>query len=282
MNMDWVLRAMERYTGYFPRGPLREAMAHREEVAPAMLQILREATDDVQRLLDEGDDMAHVYAMYLLSYWRETAAYPLLVEFFSTPGEIALDVTGDLVTEDLGRMLASVCGGDLAPMKRLAENEEANEFVRDAALSGMLTLVACGLAPREEIVAYFGSLFRTTPRQPDVFWDHLVANATDLYPEELMAEIDRAYEEGLLEEDVIDQEFVGKYLALGKDDVLAKLRADHHHTLMEDPIRELGRGYNVASPEDEQGRVVKVGRNDRCPCGSGRKYKQCCGARGGR
>ena len=22
----------------------------------------------------------------------------------------------------------------------------------------------------------------------------------------------------------------------------------------------------------------KVGRNDPCPCGSGKKYKQCCGA----
>jgi hypothetical protein len=22
---------------------------------------------------------------------------------------------------------------------------------------------------------------------------------------------------------------------------------------------------------------MKVGRNDRCPCGSGKKYKQCCG-----
>ena len=24
-------------------------------------------------------------------------------------------------------------------------------------------------------------------------------------------------------------------------------------------------------------KVVKVGRNDACPCGSGKKYKQCCG-----
>ena len=24
-------------------------------------------------------------------------------------------------------------------------------------------------------------------------------------------------------------------------------------------------------------RVAKVGRNDKCPCGSGKKYKQCCG-----
>jgi uncharacterized protein YecA (UPF0149 family) len=23
---------------------------------------------------------------------------------------------------------------------------------------------------------------------------------------------------------------------------------------------------------------VKVGRNDPCPCGSGKKYKKCCGA----
>lgn len=25
--------------------------------------------------------------------------------------------------------------------------------------------------------------------------------------------------------------------------------------------------------------VREVGRNDRCPCGSGKKYKQCCAAR---
>ena len=25
-------------------------------------------------------------------------------------------------------------------------------------------------------------------------------------------------------------------------------------------------------------RVQKVGRNDPCPCGSGKKYKKCCGA----
>jgi uncharacterized protein YecA (UPF0149 family) len=25
-------------------------------------------------------------------------------------------------------------------------------------------------------------------------------------------------------------------------------------------------------------RVEKVGRNDQCPCGSGKKYKKCCGS----
>lgn len=32
------------------------------------------------------------------------------------------------------------------------------------------------------------------------------------------------------------------------------------------------------SVPQEPARVVEVGRNDPCPCGSGRKYKKCCGA----
>ena len=40
---------------------------------------------------------------------------------------------------------------------------------------------------------------------------------------------------------------------------------------------------NKITNESEEGtkrkpkRVNKVGRNDPCPCGSGKKYKQCCG-----
>jgi len=32
------------------------------------------------------------------------------------------------------------------------------------------------------------------------------------------------------------------------------------------------------NPKGEQRRVEKVGRNDPCPCGSGKKFKKCCGA----
>ncbi len=35
----------------------------------------------------------------------------------------------------------------------------------------------------------------------------------------------------------------------------------------------------IGGPKPEQRRVaVKAGRNDPCPCGSGKKYKKCCGA----
>lgn len=44
-----------------------------------------------------------------------------------------------------------------------------------------------------------------------------------------------------------------------------------------------GRWYyvdgQVGGPKPEQRRVaVKAGRNDPCPCGSGKKFKKCCGA----
>jgi len=32
------------------------------------------------------------------------------------------------------------------------------------------------------------------------------------------------------------------------------------------------------SPKQPPRRVVSVGRNEPCPCGSGKKYKKCCGA----
>ena len=33
-----------------------------------------------------------------------------------------------------------------------------------------------------------------------------------------------------------------------------------------------------AAPKPKPVRVVKIGRNEPCPCGSGKKYKKCCGA----
>ena len=46
----------------------------------------------------------------------------------------------------------------------------------------------------------------------------------------------------------------------------------------------LGRSIQKVLMEDEgiraePRRVAKIGRNDRCSCGSGKKYKKCCGAR---
>src|ERR671919_771088 len=123
MDIQQIIGELEYYDGTFPRRALKEAIASKEQITPILLKILEESTARIQELLEQEDYMAHIYAMFLLAQFREKRAYPLIVNFFSTPGDISLKVTGDVVTEYLCRILASVCDGDDSLIKQLAENE---------------------------------------------------------------------------------------------------------------------------------------------------------------
>jgi hypothetical protein len=182
MDVQEILQQLATNTGTFPREALAQAIAQREEIIPALLRVLAEAQHTMEDLI-ESDSMAHIYAMYLLAQFREPRAYPLIVEFFSIPGDIALDTTGDVATEDLGRILASVSCGDIRLMTALIENEHANEYVRVAALRGLLTLVACGEQSRDDIVAYYQQLFQgKIARDISFVWNGLVSASNALYP----------------------------------------------------------------------------------------------------
>jgi hypothetical protein len=50
-------------------------------------------------------------------------------------------------------------------------------------------------------------------------------------------------------------------------------RLKRHYRMFKDTVNESGAQQPVQVE-------AKVGRNDPCPCGSGRKYKHCCGRRG--
>ncbi|MBL4613944.1 MAG: YchJ family protein [Magnetovibrio sp.] len=55
----------------------------------------------------------------------------------------------------------------------------------------------------------------------------------------------------------------------------------HAHRERSDFRRENGDWVYVdgkINPQIEPRRIDKVGRNDPCPCGSGKKFKKCCGA----
>jgi hypothetical protein len=63
----------------------------------------------------------------------------------------------------------------------------------------MAFAVAGGMIPREKTLAFFGSLF--TGKEAafgSPFWSFLACSVCDLYPEELMGVIEKAYQDGLL------------------------------------------------------------------------------------
>src|ERR1022692_4866571 len=240
METAEILQQFETSTGTFARAAVEAAAGRREEITPSLLRILEDTVDRAAQLEGEGHYIAHLYAMYLLAQFRETRAYPLVVRLASLPGELLDSLCGDFITEGLGRVLASVCGGELEGIQSLIENEGVNEWARGAALSSLVTLVAAGQKSRDEIVDYFARLFRgQLLRRPSQAWDSLVSCSSDLYPEELLDDIERAYREDLIDPSSIDLDDVGRDLAMGKDRVLARLADRRHRRLVEDTVAEM-------------------------------------------
>lgn len=287
-----ILRELEFHNRTFPREALASAIANRDRIIPYLLEIIEQAAQNIEYLGKEQNYMAHMYAMYLLAQFREKTAYPLIVDFFSIPGEIATNVTGDVVTQDLGRILASVSGRDISFIKSLIEKEDVGEYVRTAGLKALVTLVASGQIERDEVMIYFRELFRKKlDRDYSGVWDGLVARSADLYPEEVYEDIKQAYEDDLVSTGYINMDDVQNAVNRGKDSVLDALQHNSYYTLIEDAIWEMESWacfdesesfWRKEQPQQsEQVHVTtkkqeKIGRNAPCPCGSGKKYKKCC------
>src|SRR5215475_13769316 len=301
-----------------PRHALRQAVEKKDEITPHLLKALERAADDPEDVLEAGDD-SYIYAMFLLAQFREKRAYPLIIKLASHAPELVDDLLGDIPTEDLANILASISMGDMSLIAELAENREAEEFARAAAIRSWLALVVSGDRSREEAMAYYKSLFegRLEDRN-EVVWSELVDAANDLYPEEVYDHIKKAYDDGLVDEYIVDPEWVDEQIAVGKDEVLADLPEWNHP--VEDVNLEMRAWFenrehgdewdegedwyeedewdeddeedewdadrrmlsalngNNFAPTEPYRAPDKAGRNDPCPCGSGKKYKKCCGA----
>jgi hypothetical protein len=130
MDIPEILKQLEVNEGTFPREAVAQASTQREAMTPELLRILEYAHQNIEDIAERPDYFAHIYAMYLLAQFRERRAYPLIFDFFSVHGDIAVDTTGDVATEDLGRILASVSCGDTSLMTSLVENEQVRRSSR--------------------------------------------------------------------------------------------------------------------------------------------------------
>ncbi len=232
----------------FPREHVLAAMAQRKQLTPLLLAELERMGRNPEAILDH--EALHLYAMYLLSYFREPLALPLLIRFFSFPGEASLDVTGDLIAEDLGRMLASVCAGETASIEALVENEEVHEAVRAAALDAFVVLVAARCIPRAAAVAFFQELLSSRlRRKPNAVWTGLLMACVDLHPADWMPELRRAFKEGLFSDVAYSLEEVEANARLDRETALSCLSSEWG--LMEDPVKEMS--WWACFPQDEDG-----------------------------
>jgi len=292
MTIPEILKALEPYTERFPMEAMRAAIQQREAITPELLRAVEAVAENPEHYARREDHMLHIFALYLLAQFREKRAYPLVVKMFSAPGETPFDLAGDTVTERLNSIFASVYDGNPVPLQALVENEAANGYVRDAAIEAFLILEHSGQMPRQAVVEYFRGLFGgRLQRTPSHAWNSLVCAVADLPAPELLEDVQRAYEEGLVNSEFARLEEIERDL---------RTRPQGHrdrHTLITDAIAEMawwacfnpprhlpstpksGRQPAAAATATPSPPKVhkKPWRNAPCPCGSGKKYKHCCG-----
>jgi len=262
---------------YFPREALEDAITQQEAITPVLLDIIYNISNGTDSL--EGSP-AFMYSTYLLAQFREKRAYPIVVKYFGDLGleDEALDPTGDMVTEDLDSILASVCHGDLGLIKQLIEAPEVNEYVKNAAFSSLVILYNNNLLTREDLVSYIGNILE---RETDPsFIAYIACIACDFHPKELYDALAKCFDQELLEEGIIDKEDFDGYMQMDVDVVLAKLKDNRLYQLVNNVVSEMG-SWGCFHPEPNSTPIrydsnAKIGRNDPCPCGSGKKYKKCC------
>ena len=274
MEISQILQQLERATGWFPRMAVETAIARREEIVPALLGILENTVANAEQVAAQPDYMAHLYAMLLLAQFREVSACPLVERLAALPEDVLEELCGDFVTEDLSRVLASVCGGDTEGIRRLIGNREADPPGRAAGIDSLVILVAAGQKSRDEVAGYFAELYRGgLEREPSFVWDALVTASADLCCAELLEDIAQVYRDGLADPEFLTLKEVQDAIAQGPDALREELEENPHFTLVNDVVREMS---SWACFHDKRSGARKVGRNDECPCGSGKKYKKCC------
>lgn len=301
---------IERFTKPFPRAAIAFANSHREELTPHLIEVLEKLAINPS-LADDGSYALHLYAMHLLASWREPRAFAAMAALGHHDDDTVDAMLGDTVTETYGRCLASVCSGDLAPLKALFEDTQASHWVRNAALDAMAVRVLEGDGPRDELVTYLttqgeaqAARVREHGRDELDVMDCIVSVASDIGALEMREQINGWFDAGWLDEMMTSKVHFGKAVVRPFEtcrssagvqlqgyvsDVQAAIGwmagFAEEPKKMQQPLEKTSPQQMKPSAEIKQAAptakpvrtAAKVGRNDPCPCGSGKKYKKCHG-----
>ena len=282
-----------------PREALALADTHRAELAPPLVALLEALAADPAPAKADGY-VLHLYAMLLLAAWRDTRAYRPLAELGHLDEASIDEVFGQLVHDSYGRALASCCDGDIAPLTRLADDDSASLWSRAAGLEALTLAALTGRAARGPVVDFladFGAREALELKdKPDAgaeleLLDLLVVCLADLGASEHLPTIREWFAAGLVDDSYATPADIAADIQRSPAECLAALQ-DAGRGLIDDVAREtaLWPAFHELPPvqlppiplgslrEPIRRDETKVGRNDPCPCGSGRKYKKCHGA----
>jgi len=260
---------------YLPAAELRRAVETPEAIADEVLRVLAGPVDGAE--VSEADANLLFYGLHVLAAARDTRVFAPLVRLLHQDGETLDALLGDAVTTTLARILVSVFDGEVAPLHRLILDSTLDDLVRNEAFAALTFLTQTGRvdrqATRDLLVRFDDKRVAVEGDIGWVGWEETIAllGFRDLAPRSAAARKD-----GRLTDEFSDAPWFRTTLrqAEAKPADLARFDPCRYGTI-DDPVADL------AWTAEDAGQPVRnpfkdVGRNDPCPCGSGRKFKKCC------
>jgi hypothetical protein len=283
------------YAEGLPREALKAASAQRGEMLPLFLEEIEAylALEPAAR----GKPTPLFFIFHLLGEWRDNAAYRPLARLLRLPRRDADAIFGDGITTTSHRVMAAVFDGDPEPLCDIILDPNAEEFIR----AGMCEALAMVTVQGELDRAVAGRFLRDAfidlqPQRQNFVWVGWQSAIAMLGMSDLKILVKKAFDRGFIDSHVLGFEHFEQDLRRGIEHPGEPWRPDdHEYMLFGDTIEELSGWYCFTEQysedherwrrqaEDNRARSQRlenpfkgVGRNDSCPCGSGKKFKKCC------
>ena len=236
MDLTEVLAVFEKFDGKYKRDQVTYALEHQEEITPHLIKILKNILENPVEYVSKEDYYAHIYALILLGYFKETKAHQLIIDLFCIPDDFIDELFGDIATDNLPVVLFQTCDGSLENIKTLILNKNAPDTSRVSAVGSMLYAVADEVISREEVLAFLGTLFTGEETNPSSnFWGFIASDICDLCPDEHTFEIiKKAYDDGLILSDIVGYEEFEESMELGVDTCLNRNKQNMQQAIPED------------------------------------------------
>ncbi len=296
MTIDDVIRDFADADGTLPRAAMQWALDNWEVAGPRFIELVDRYPREIDRSTAMED--ALFFAIHLLGEKRETRAFGALCRLLHE-GEASEVILGDAITESLRDILISTYDGNAEPLKQVIESTTAEEFARASALEAMGYITRIGLIADDEMRAYLMHLRSDMrPRGESFIWTAWALTAANLGYGDYAGEVETLLGRGFISSMDIGIDDFHAQLRRATEDPKGLAGFEHDHVRpFTDTIGTLSSwyGFSEQRKRDEVRRALReemeawpptggphlnplrrVGRNDPCPCGSGRKYKKCC------
>jgi hypothetical protein len=297
-EIEWILTDLAATDG-LPLDALEWAITHRDAVTPGFLEAIESYLRDPDS--NRGVEPALLLIILLLAQFRETRAYPLVMRLVSLePGRVER-ILGDAKTETLPRVVISLFDGDPGPIQGVIENADADEFIRSGLFEALAFLVGEGKADLEAFKKYLlRSYADLRPQRENYVWVGWQSAISLLGLREFKELVRKAFVSGKIHRGFMSfrdfeadlraavtgsgEDLDSAWTELGYlDDTIGELETWIWGPEEVDPAFS-GAANSNALPHDPYfprgethvNELRHVGRNDPCPCGSGKKFKKCC------